>query len=465
VSEGVAGRGRTTAILRDPWAEPQPVSGRAPRGGIVQAMTSALHQPITIGGVTIRNRLYRAPVLEGAGSGPDAGVIYKDAFEENARAGVGLIIQGNSCITEEGRSSPGMTMVDTRERALGMSEMTKAVHAHGGRVFLQIGHAGIYAMEGWHKTYADARKAPLIAVSKPPVHVRPALRGVPIHVLETSEIRDLAEAFGRSAAWAREAGYDGVQIASSNAKLIHQFISPYYNRRGDEFGGSTRNRARILELLADRIREHAGTDFPLTVKIPMGEDSPPLSPAIGHDEGIELCRLAEQFGYHAITPVGLSVFPHGSLCRGGYPSSIDDTASIQKRYEEALGGSNFKMRVLRWGYKRGAKQYPFMPLWNRPFFTAAKRAVQVPIFAVGGIRALDECEEILGAGDADMIGIGRPFYAEPELPARLLAGDRGETLCESSNRCLPPQMLGMKAACYNPNVQRKRAAMRAAARE
>ena len=120
------------------------------------------------------------------------------------------------------------------------------------------------------------------------------------------------------------------------------------------------------------------------------------------------------------------------------------------------------MTVLRWGYRRAAKQYPFAPVWNRPFFAAAKRAVTVPVFAVGGIRALDECLSILDGGEADMIGIGRPFYAEPELPARLLAGDHGPALCESSNRCLPPQMLGMRAACYNPNVQRKRAAARTA---
>jgi 2,4-dienoyl-CoA reductase-like NADH-dependent reductase (Old Yellow Enzyme family) len=161
--------------------------------------------------------------------------------------------------------------------------------------------------------------------------------------------------------------------------------------------------------------------------------------------------------------VGLSVFPHASLCRGDYPSSIDDTASIRRRYEEALGGSRLKMAVLRWGYRRAAKQYPFAPVWNRPFFAAAKRAVSIPVFAVGGIRTLAECLEILEEGQADMVGIGRPFYAEPDLPARLLVGDPGPTLCESSNRCLPPQMLGMKAGCYNPNVQRKRAAARAGA--
>src|SRR5919108_3732960 len=182
------------------------------------------------------------------------------------------------------------------------------------------------------------------------------------------------------------------------------------------------------------------------------------------EEGVELCRLAESFGYDAITPVGLSVFPHGSLCRGSYPSSITDTKSIRERFDEALGGSRLKLAILRWGYRRAAKAYPFEPVWNRPYFTAAKRAVRIPVFAVGGIRTLDECEEILAGGEADMVGMGRPFYAEPELAARLLGGNRDPVLCESSNRCLPAQQLGMKAACYNPNVARKRAELRKAAR-
>ena len=421
----------------------------------------SLHDPLEINGCVIRNRLYRAPVLEGAGSGPNSPSIYREGFEANARAGVGLIIQGNSCITEEGRSSPGMSLVNTRERTLRLKEVTDAVHRHGGKIFLQVGHAGIYSMEAWHDTYARTRKEPVWAVSKPPIHVRPALRGVPLKILSTKEIYEIAELFGRSSAWAREAGYDGIQLPSSNAKFLHQFLSPYYNRRTDEFGGSLRNRARILELLAQVIRRHAGDDFPLTVKIPMGEDAPPFTPKTTLEEGLELCRLAEAYGYDAITPVGLSVFPHGSLCRGGYPASITETRSIKEKFDEALGGSRLKLAILRWGYRRAAKEYPFEPLWNRPFFTAAKEAVNIPVFAVGGIRRLEEIEDILSAGEADMIGIGRPFYAEPELPARLLAGDRAEALCENSNRCLPAQQLGLRAACYNPNVARKRAELKA----
>ncbi len=422
-------------------------------------MTTALHRPIRIAGCLVRNRLYRAPVLEGAGSGPEAAGIYAEAFEANARAGVGLVIQGNSCILPEGRSSPGMTLVDTRERTLALASVPEVVHRWGGRIFLQIGHAGVYALEGWHRTYARERRDPLMAVSKPRMHVRAALTGVPLRVLRTEDVEALALRFGEVAAWSREAGYDGVQIASSNGKLIHQFLSPYYNRRTDDFGGSVRNRARILERIAQQVRTHAGEDYPLTAKIPMDEDAPPFGPRTSFEEGLELCRMAEAFGYHAITPVGLSVLPHASLCRGADPTDILDRASIRSRFDEALGGSRLKVALLRWAYGRGAKAYPFEPVWNRRYFTAAKEAVSIPVFAVGGIRRLAECLEVLDGGQADMVGIGRPFYAEPDLPRRLLAGDGREALCESSNRCVPPQQLGLKARCYNPDVARKRAAL------
>src|SRR3954452_15400002 len=114
---------------------------------------SVLDSPLQIGSARVRNRLYRAPVLEGAGSGPDAAKLYARQFVANARAGVGLIVQGNSCIYEEGRTSPGMTLVNTRERVLQLGEMGDAVHLERDVVFLQIGHVGLYAMEAWHEPY------------------------------------------------------------------------------------------------------------------------------------------------------------------------------------------------------------------------------------------------------------------------------------------------------------------------
>jgi 2,4-dienoyl-CoA reductase-like NADH-dependent reductase (Old Yellow Enzyme family) len=138
-----------------------------------------------------------------------------------------------------------------------------------------------------------------------------------------------------------------------------------------------------------------------------------------------------------------------------------DTDSIRRRYSEALGGSRLKLAIVRWGYRQAARDYPFEPVWNRRFFRSASEVVGIPVFAVGGIRTRGECDDILESGEADMVGIGRPFYAEPQLPAKILS-DPEPLWCENSNRCVPAQMLGLPARCYNPSVSRKRAAARRA---
>ncbi len=194
--------------------------------------------PVRIGGTTaLRNRLYRAPVLEGAGDGEDAAAVYAKQFVANAEAGVGLIIQGNSCLYDEGRTSPGMTIVSTRERMLRLAPMVDAVHKAGAAIWIQVGLGGLFAMEAWHEPYASERTRPLLAASKPPLAIRPVFRRAPIHVMTADDIRAMAVQYGEVAAWAREAGYDGLQLASSNAKLLDQLLSPFWNRRDDEFGG------------------------------------------------------------------------------------------------------------------------------------------------------------------------------------------------------------------------------------
>lgn len=126
------------------------------------------------------------------------------------------------------------------------------------------------------------------------------------------------------------------------------------------------------------------------------------------------------------------------------------------RFEKAAPQATRRF-TLRAGAWLGAKRAPFRPVWNRDLFTAAKARVSIPVFAVGGIRTAAEVDAILDAGHADLVGIGRPFYAEPDLPARILGGDPASPgLCRNSNHCVPAQMLGMKGTCYNPEVVKLR---------
>src|SRR5262249_37570362 len=121
-----------------------------------------------------------------------------------------------------------------------------------------LGHGGLFAMEAWHEPYASQRRAPLLAASRVPRLLWPVFRGVPIDVMSTEDVRSMTRHYGAIAAWAREAGYDGVQLGSANAKLLDQFLSPFYNRRTDEFGGSVAGRARVLRLIREAVAERAG---------------------------------------------------------------------------------------------------------------------------------------------------------------------------------------------------------------
>ena len=413
--------------------------------------TGTLHQPLRIGSATIRNRLYRAPVLEGAGDGDDAPETYAKHFVENARHGVGLIIQGSACIWPEGRTSPGMTCVDTRAKVMRFAPMVEAVHAAGASIFLQLGHGGIYAMEAWHEPYAAARRGPILAASALPWFLRAQFRGVPVHVMTTDEVKAMATRYGDIAAWAREAGYDGVQLGSANAKLLDQFLSPFYNRRTDEFGGSLENRARVLRLIREAVAERAGADYPCTVKAPA--EVAPFGAHVTADDALALCRLVEEWGYDAVTPVEVSVFPDTTLSRGDVPDSFRTNAAMATRLRRAAPGQ-LRRATLKAGLWWGGRRAPFTPVWNRDLFAAATQQVAIPVFAVGGIRTAEEVRTILDSGQAAMVGIGRPFYAEPDLAARILADDAEPRLCRNSNRCVPAQMLGMRGACYNPEVNR-----------
>jgi 2,4-dienoyl-CoA reductase-like NADH-dependent reductase (Old Yellow Enzyme family) len=156
----------------------------------------------------------------------------------------------------------------------------------------------------------------------------------------------------------------------------------------------------------------------------------------------------------------VSVFPDTTLSRGDAPDNLSTNKAMARRLETAAP-SRVRRATLKAGFWWGARRAPFEPVWNRSLFAAVKARVSIPVFAVGGIRTADEVNAILDGGQADMVGIGRPFYAEDDLAARILANDPGPTLCRNSNRCVPAQMLGMPGVCYNPEVNKARAATRA----
>jgi len=277
--------------------------------------------------------------------------------------------------------------------------------------------------------------------------------------MTTDEVKEMATRYGEIATWAREAGYDGIQLGSANAKLLDQFLSPFYNKRTDEFGGSVENRARVLKLIRAAVTERAGADYPCTVKVP--SEVAPFGPRATIDDALAMSRLVVEWGFDAVTPVEVSVFPDTTLSRGDAPDSFRTNNAMASRLQKAAPG-RVRRATLKAGLWWGSRHAPFTPMWNRTLFSRVAKEVSIPVFAVGGIRTTADVHTALDDGAA-MVGIGRPFYAEPDLAARILADDHEPRLCRNSNKCVPAQMLGMRGACYNPEVN-KQAKQRARSR-
>jgi len=416
-----------------------------------------LNDPLKIGAMETPNRLYRAPVLE-----PDIrsdlphAVQYTADFEPNARAGIGLIVQGNSCVLPEGVAAPQMSYVDTKDRMLEMRPVTEAVHRYDTRIVIQLGHGGLFTIYNWHPGWRTKRTRPLLAVAKPPLWLRPFV-SAPYKVLSTGEVYELARQFARCIAWSREAGYDGAQLATSNQRLLNHFLSPIYNTRTDEFGGSLENRLRILRVIREEAAKLAGWEYPVLVKLPMAEGKM-FREGTTLAEGVEMARGIESYGYAAITPIEGNATPNANYLRGGFPEDLWLSPPVERIFARSRFRKLTYRATLRFQRSLGGRQ-TYRPMWNRTVFAAVKRAVSIPVFAVGGFRTRAECDEVLAAGDADVIGMARPFYAEPELPERLLAGDDRPVLCESCNRCVPLQADGIGGRCLNKGMAKKRIAM------
>ncbi|WP_255169339.1 NADH:flavin oxidoreductase [Natrononativus amylolyticus] len=442
---------------------------------------ATLEDPLEIGGIEIPNRLYRAPLLECAGNGPDAVDTLIDDLEPAAASGVGLLCQGATIVRGEGGcAAPGMTRVDDPKFVSKLSRLTDRIHDHGSRIFVQLEHGGLRSMETWHAEFRERNPGlEQLAVSEPPWQLRLLDRlgflSYDPQVLATEEVYDLAADFGRSAAYAADAGYDGIHLAGANMGIVQQFLSPFYNRRDDEFGGSPEARLRFLEVVYGEIRDRAG-EIPVITKVPAETPAPP-SPVVrlklSLDDGVEIARRLERIGYDAVVPVQTSVTWDMSIVRGKYPSRAWANEPLREEYDAAFGGATRRRLVAAANWVQSL-QYGTDPAWNEAFCRRVREEVSVPVLAEGGIRERGEMDRLLGGergGDndssgpaCDMVGMARPFYAEPRLGARLLEdGDeadetdgRARVLCESCNNCTVPQVTGAPGLCRTPSVLRKR---------
>ena len=196
---------------------------------------NTLFEPVKLGTLTLRNRFVRSATWEAMAT-PAGEVTPKlvDTIGALARGGVGLIISSHAYVSPEGQAGPGQIGVHTDAMLPGLKRMAAAAHEHGAKMVLQLAHAGYLAVES--------------LTGRKPLAVSTAVRLDEAERKELDEagIRRIVQAYADAAARAMEAGYDGVQIHAAHGYLFSQFLSPLFNRRTDDYGGSTANRARVI---------------------------------------------------------------------------------------------------------------------------------------------------------------------------------------------------------------------------
>lgn len=212
-----------------------------------------LLSPITINGMTLRNRTVMPPI------GSNFATVSAEVSEEmikyyelRAKGGTGLIIVENACVDfPMGTNGTKQCRIDDNQYVPGLYTLVERLHAYGAKVSIQLNHAGASA-------YA-ARLGGVQAVSASNI---PSKTGGAIpRPLTVEEMKDIAKKYGESAARAQLAGFDSVEIHAGHSYLLNQFLSPLFNDRTDEFGGSAENRARFAVMVIDSVRAAVGPRF------------------------------------------------------------------------------------------------------------------------------------------------------------------------------------------------------------
>ncbi|NTV05668.1 MAG: NADH:flavin oxidoreductase [Chlorobiaceae bacterium] len=373
----------------------------------------------TISGILLQNRLIRSATHESMAESSGApSAAHEKLYTDLAKGGSGAIITGYAGVQQDGRTSfPGMLMMHNDTLIPAYRQLTDSVHRHGTPIILQLAHCGRQtrsAITGM-KTVAPSALKDLIFNEERPQE------------LDEQGIEAIIRSFVSAAGRARKAGFDGVQIHMSHGYLLAEFLSGYTNRRRDRWGGSTENKFRIVSEIFRRIKEEQGS-FPVLAKI-NGFDH--RRGGMRADEAVEIARLLESSGCSAIEVSSGTVEEGLSIMRGPrFPS-------------EALLACNFRFKSMPVTLKQVTA--PLLRLampspkpyrnYNLETAKAIKKAVSIPVIAVGGIHTLEDISAAIESGSADFVSMSRPFVIERDIVRKLQTGKQNASRCIMCNYC------------------------------
>ena len=355
-----------------------------------------LLSPLDLGFTQLKNRVLMGSMHTGLEEAPGGFERMAAYYAERARGGAGLIVTGGISPNEEGCVAPGAAKLNSDNEAKKHQVVTRAVHQENGKIALQILHAGRYAFHE-NLVSASSARAP-INVFKP-------------RALSEKEIEDHICDYANCADLARRAGYDGVEIMGSEGYLINQFIVSKTNMRTDGWGGSFENRIRFPLEIMRQVRKTVGPEFIIIYRLSM------LDLVKNGSSWEEVVRLAEKMEEAGVTIINTGI--------GWHEARVPTIATVVPR------------AAFTWVTGR------------------LKKRLSTPLVTSNRINTPELAENVLAAGDADMISMARPFLADPEFVNKA-AEDRADEIntCIGCNQaCLDHIFVGKISSCLvNPRA-------------
>ncbi len=362
-----------------------------------------LFRSMQFGSVTARNRVVMAPMVTNF-SGPDDEVTDRQVayYAERARGGAGTIVVEASPIRRDVRISSRQVGSYEDRQIPGLARLARAIKSNGAVAILQVNHGGPKAMPG---PGGEAESAS-------PFGIR--VGNVP-RPLTAGELGRVRRDFVSAASRAKDAGFDGVELHGAHLYLLSSFLSPFTNKRTDEYGGSVQNRTRLIRETVEEIKTELGAHWPVWVRIHGCEA---LEPGLSLEEGQEAAKILAEAGADAI---------HVSAY----------TLPINKKITGLV--------IIRVG-AIPVKDTPPGPFLG--YAAAIKKAVNVPVIAVGKLDDPSLASGAVADGKCDMIALARQLICDPYWSMKAESGRTGEIVhCTYCNVCHTAQQKGEDIRC------------------
>ena len=348
---------------------------------------ASLFDTLTINRMEMRNRFVRSATMDSMaeqGTVSDAEI---RLYQELGKGEIGLIVSHGLFPTPDGQVSPRQLSVHTDESIPSLSKLVNSIHQHNGKIAAQILHGG------WQCRSEVTGLSPV----GPSAIVHPR-SGAQIRALSSDEIYELVELYIQATRRIIEAGFDAVQLHGAHSWFLSAFLSPVTNKRDDEWGGSGKKRSNFLRRICQGIRQLAGPDYPILVKLGL-QDYYPEGKTVA--EGIETARFLEEDGVDAI--------------------EVSEGLEEQSSHHIRLG-------ALSPYYVDDCRQ--------------VREALLIPVILVGGMRGLRDMQAVIDEGVADSISMCRPFIIDPYLVKHFSEGLTNSSECVSCNECLEQMRQG-----------------------